>query len=324
MNSVNNLKFEPIVVAINEYFSCPPNHIESKRLFHGRGKCYAGLDWISVDIHPEILLITIFNRSKEYEHLDSESIECEINDLKAQIVNLCQSVEALKRVCVVVQRRDHAGAPFVVESGELPEKPIAQRSGAQYALSFTQQNIGYFLDIEPARGWLEQYAKNARVLNLFSYTCTFSVVAMLAGADAVVNFDLSKKSLDRGRENHTLNNALTPHVRFFPHDILKSWGKIRKFAPYDIVVIDPPSFQKGSFVAKKDYRKVLVKMDELLSEKGRFLACLNAPEIAEAEFKSLVEEVCPGFVCDASLPAHPDFPERDEGRGLKMLAYTRV
>ncbi len=321
-NEVINL--EPILSAISGYFSAPPEQIESRRLFHGRGKCYPGLDWLSADVHPGILLVTVFNPSQENEALICDDFEGIVASLQTEVIELFASLKALNGFAFVIQRRDLAGAPFSVLKGVLPNNPLAIRNNAKYELTFAQQNIGYFLDIEPARIWLETHAKHANVLNLFSYTCTFSVVAMLAGADAVVNFDLSKKSLEKGRENHKINNALTPNVRFFPHDILKSWGKIRKYGPYDVIVIDPPSFQKGSFIARKDYRKVLVKMDELLSENGRFLACLNAPEIAEAEFKEWVEEACPNFFCESSLALSEDFPERDDGKGLKMLAYTRV
>lgn len=66
-----------------------------------------------------------------------------------------------------------------------------------------------------------------KVLNLFAYTCAFSVAALKGGADEVVNMDMSKGALAIGKQNHLLN-GLTAGARFLGHDIFKSWGKLKK------------------------------------------------------------------------------------------------
>ena len=42
------------------------------------------------------------------------------------------------------------------------------------------------------RAFVRENAKDKNVLNLFSYTCAFSVAAKLGGARSVVNIDMSK------------------------------------------------------------------------------------------------------------------------------------
>ena len=64
-----------------------------------------------------------------------------------------------------------------------------------------------------------------------------------------------------------------------PYDILKSWSRIKKRSPYDIIIIDPPSFQKGSFAATKDYEKIIKNLMILANENCVVLSCLNAPEL---------------------------------------------
>ncbi|WP_199519176.1 class I SAM-dependent methyltransferase, partial [Psychrobacter sp. bablab_jr012] len=54
--------------------------------------------------------------------------------------------------------------------------------------------------------------------------------------------------LRTGKQNHQLN-GFTRGVSYLPHDILKSFGKLKKSAPYDLIIVDPPSFQKGSFIS---------------------------------------------------------------------------
>ncbi len=109
--------------------------------------------------------------------------------------------------------------------------------------------------MKKGRQFVYENAKDKKVLNLFSYTCSFSVCASKGEAKEIVNIDMAKNALNTGRLNHQKNNLDTKNVKFLPHNILKSWGKIKKSGPYDIIIIDPPSFQKGSFAATKDYEK---------------------------------------------------------------------
>jgi len=242
--------------------------------------------------------------------------------LSYRIQDIVRPFKSVKHV--LIQRRDKIGAPFEFAYGNYCEKSFACRGALKFELSFTQQNIGYFLDIEPVRIWLQQFAAHKKILNLFAYTCAFSVVAVSAGADMVVNIDRSQRSLRKGLHNHKINGADTSAVKFLSHDIFKSWGKLRRYGPYGIVIIDPPSFQKGSFIAAKDYVRVISKMSGLVGAGGMFVACLNAPEITRSELKRWVDQSCPEFEFMQSLAAHPDFPESNQERGLKMLVYRRL
>lgn len=294
---------------------------DSRRILHGRGKTFPDLDWCSIDSYEQFMFVTFFKDPKEefpINFTESMGFEYELKNL------LMSSVTTLKIDSLMVQRRYVPMAPIELWYGDYPQSAYALRAGLRYSLSFRQQNLGFFLDIEPARKWLESCCKGKRILNLFSYTCTFSVVANTAGADSVVNIDLSRRSLSVGRENHTVNGLDAKENTFLGHDILKSWGKLKKLGPYDIVIIDPPSFQKGSFIATKDYCKVLKKMKDLVTEQGCFLACLNAPEITLEEFKSEVESCCPEFMLEEILEPSEDFPDVDRNHSLKMLVYKRA
>ncbi|WNO09925.1 class I SAM-dependent methyltransferase [Teredinibacter sp. KSP-S5-2] len=300
---------QPLTQALSD-FASGDEFQESRRLFHGRGKTYEGLDWLVVDWFDSFVFITFFKAcDPELEEAIKQTV---LNTLRPLAVNT-----------ILLQRRYLEKAPVEPWLGAMPEQAHALRTGLKYLLSFNQQNLGFFLDIEPARKWLEQRCSNKRVLNLFAYTCTFSVVAKQAGAEGVVNIDLSKKSLSVGRANHKINDISLDGVEFFAHDIFRSWGKIKRKGPYDVVIIDPPSFQKGSFVATKDYGKVIAKMDELVSEAGCFLACLNAPEITRVEFEELIDSRLEGFVLREVLEPSVDFPDIDPDHSLKMFVYVR-
>ncbi|MFL0808822.1 MAG: class I SAM-dependent methyltransferase [Agarilytica sp.] len=289
----------------------------SRRVFHGRGKCFDGLDWLNVDYFAPVLLFTLYRPSGE-----STLQEAWVNTLQDKISAYFEGVKTKFNIeAVILQRRDLPESPIVTVQGGIPQQVVARRNGLRFLLNFQQQNIGYFLDIEPARAWVENHAENKRVLNLFAYTCAFSVVAAAAGASKVVNIDMSGRSLERGRNNHKMNEISCESVKFFAHDIFKSWGKLKKHGPYDVVILDPPSFQKGSFIAEKDYAKSVRRSAALLAPQGQLLACLNAPEIEVETLRQWIESAAPDLVFEERLLANQDFPESEVGRELKLLVY---
>lgn len=286
-----------------------PNPIDSYRVFHGRGKTYSGLEFVTIDYFHPVLLITLFNQPP-----DNWLGEC-LSLLKE---SLSQKIQA-----VVVQHRYLAGDPSEVVQGILPEEVFAKRGDLRFQLNLAkQQNIGFFLDIEPARQWLEQHATDRRVLNLFAYTCSFSVVAVAAGAEKVVNVDMSSAALNQGRANHMLNGLDKNRSQYVAEDILKSWSRIRKPGPYNLVILDPPSFQKGSFDSVKDYIKLVRRLPELMPLGGLVLSCLNNPDLNADFLMETFRTACPNAGFLYQLLSHTDFPDIESERQLKMLVFS--
>lgn len=300
------MNFAPAISAVEAFLLNSTR--DAKRVFHGRGRCFQELEWLTIDaLHPLILLTV-------YKPIEETELGVLTQSLADRLVGSFTQL--------VVQRRDQTGAPFYWVKGEefgFPE--MAFRGEQTFALNFNQQNHGFFLDMEPGRQWLESVSDNARVLNLFAYTCAFSVVAIAAGAQKVVNVDLSSRSLNQGRQSHRHNEHDLEKVQFWALDILKSWGKLKKHGPYDVVIIDPPSFQKGSFVATKDYAKVVRRIPELLAPNAEVLACLNAPELDTQFLKDKFDELAPDLKFERRLAASEDFPDVDVEQQLKLLLY---
>ncbi|WP_062065534.1 class I SAM-dependent methyltransferase [Cellvibrio sp. OA-2007] len=282
--------------------------IDSYRVFHGRGRTFPGLEFITVDFFQPAILITLFFAPPE-QWLDE------------LLINITPLFDAETTV-LVVQRRYLPSAPSEVVFGNLPDTVFARRGNLLFNLHLAQQqNSGYFLDMEPGREWIEQHAAGKRVLNLFAYTCAFSVVAVAAGAEKVVNVDMSSAALNLGRENHQLNNLAKNKSEYVAENILKSWARVKKPGPYDMVIIDPPSYQKGSFIAEKDYAKVIRRLPELMPAGGLVLACLNAPELSEGFLKQQFIEQCPQATFIERVKPHADFPDVDSEQQLKLLVY---
>lgn len=177
--------------------------------------------------------------------------------------------------------------------------------------------------MKKGRQFVYENAKDKKVLNLFSYTCSFSVCAIKGEAKEIVNIDMAKNALNTGRLNHQINNLDTKNVKFLPHNILKSWGKIKKSGPYDIIIIDPPSFQKGSFAATKDYEKIIKRLDSLAFEKCIILSCLNAPELDTSFIKNLFEKFAPEFKYVKRLDNLEEFISKDKEKSLKNMIFEK-
>lgn len=280
---------------------------ESRRLLHGRGHCFAGLEAVNVDYFPPLLFITLYQPQPD--------------ELLQQIEVLARGNAAVE--CLMIQHRYQPQSPTQTVFGGVVEPFVITEAGLSYQIYPGQrQNIGFFLDMARGREWVRDEAQGKRVLNLFAFTCAFSVAAIKGGAEQVVNLDMSGPALSRGRENHRLNQHDLSKVQFLPYDLFKSWGRVKRQGPYDLVIIDPPSFQRGSFVASKDYQRVLRRLGELLSPRAKVLLCLNDPNIDSEFLIAGMKEYCPDARLLERLPVPDSFPEKEPEKGLKTLIFA--
>lgn len=281
---------------------------EPKRLFHGRGGLHAGFEFLNIDWLNPVLLLTLYEPQEE--------------GWEALLIAELASVAPVEMQSLVVQRRYQKPAVFETVYGAPVERFAVSEQGLSYQLDFAAgMHSGLFLDMALARQWVCNEAKGKKVLNLFSYTCAFSLAAIAGGAQSVVNIDLSRLSLNRGRESHRLNNHEMNRVTFLGHDIFKSWGKLKRLGPFDLVIVDPPSYQKGSFVLAKDYARVAKQLPALLADKGEVLACLNDPDQSPEYLVKLFAEHCPELSFQQRLPNPAAFADRDENRSLKVMLF---
>ena len=98
---------------------------------------------------------------------------------------------------------------------------------------------------------------------------------------------------------------------------------MKKTGPYDLVITDPPSFQKGSFALSRDYQKILRRLPELLTENGTVLACINDPDTGPDFLVQGMATEAPELVFQERLENPPEFPDISPDSGLKALVFTR-
>jgi 23S rRNA (cytosine1962-C5)-methyltransferase len=289
---------------------------DAVRVFHGRGGRFPGEERWVLDAWPPVWLLTSFGPASEDE----------LSVIGAALAARWAEIAPGEPLHWVWQQRDEVRAENRVMSGSVPDPHVVTEDGARYEIHLPRGlNHGLFLDMAAGRRWVRDWARahpGGRVLNLFAYTCAFSVAALQGGAAEVVNLDMAPGALATGRRNHALN-GLEKRAQFWAHDLFNSWGKVKRHGPWDLVVMDPPSYQKGSFVATKDYARLVRRLPELLAEGGHALLCLNTPKLGEDFLRDLVVQEAPGCTVVERLPNPAVFEDVDPQRALKVLVVRR-
>ncbi|MCU4675173.1 class I SAM-dependent methyltransferase [Catenovulum sp. 2E275] len=284
-----------------------PESTQTQRLFHGRGHAYAGFEHICIDWFAPVILITAY-----------KAIEA---DLLAQLVTFFSQPNDFVKSIQYQQRYLPQAPVSVIWGDEISELQLNENGLKYHATLGRSQNHGLFLDMALGRAWVREQSQNKAVLNLFAYTCGFSIAAHAGGARKIVNLDMSKAALKRGRDNHLLNQQDPSIVQFEAVDLFKSFGRVRKHGPYDLVICDPPAFQKGSVNIERDYKKIIRRLPEFCQDQALVMLCLNSPDLDQQFLSDTVAEYCPQCQFIENIPAPDIFKEAMAGKGLKIQVY---
>lgn len=291
--------------AITSFFATegPAAH----RIFHGRGQLYPGLEHICIDWFKPVVLITAYDEIADPQDL----LEAILASDKFKVVK-----------SVVLQKRFEKSAPAELLLGDELLQPIVKEADLRFEVRpGAQQNTGLFLDMRPLRAWLQNHCEGKKVLNLFAYTCSLSVAAMAGGASGVVNVDMSKPSIRWGEKNHQLNGQDMKRVKSIPHNLFKSWGRIGQFGRYDMVIIDPPTRQRGSFDVSLNYPAVLKKLSRLCNPGADVIATINSPFLDVNFLLEKFERHVPAASYIGSMEVAEEFADKFPERGLKIYHF---
>lgn len=114
--------------------------------------------------------------------------------------------------------------------------------GFKHTGLFPEQAINWDYIIEK----IKKANRNINVLNLFAYTGGATVACAYAGA-SVCHVDSSKGMTLWAKENLETSNLSDKPVRFIVDDVIKFVEReIRRGNKYDVIIMDPPSFGRGT------------------------------------------------------------------------------
>ncbi|HEX3818282.1 MAG TPA: class I SAM-dependent methyltransferase [Chthoniobacterales bacterium] len=211
------------------------------------------------------------------------------------------------------------------DAGASPDRTVLERDVC-YSVNFEAgYSAGLFLDQRENRQFVRRAAPR-RTLNCFAYTCSFSVVAALGGG-ATLSIDLSRKSLDRGRQNIMLNRLATDQHRFIADDVLKVLPRLaRKGETFDCIILDPPTFSRSrtgrAWQVERDFENLLLSALELATRDAKILLSTNCLGLdgrtleVMARFCLKATRRAGNFLVPTALP---DFPRGVGARSLWLI-----
>jgi len=239
-----------------------------------------------------------------------EALEAELSPKTIVLKNdsPVRELEGLKRETVVV-KGDASGAIELVENGA---RFVADLS--------VGQKTGWFYDQRDNRRFMAGLAGDARVLDVYSYSGGFGVLAAKQGAKSVLCVDRSQAALDAAKAAATLNGV----DKVVSLEKSEAFDALEKLAgkSFDVVICDPPAFVKSRKDLKtgaQGYRK-LVRLAAPLVVPGGFLfaaSCshlVDPPLFAEQVRRGLRDASRSGRILLSSgaaldHPVHPGLPE---------------
>ena len=143
-------------------------------------------------------------------------------------------------------------------------------------------DTGLFMDHRETRQIVAKDCKGKSLLNLFAYTCSFSVHAAMHGATATKSVDMSNTYTQWGKENFILNDIPLQFHTIVRADCLKFLEEAQhKPERFGVIVIDPPTISRSKkmdqlFDIQEDYLKLIHRSLALLEDSGVLFFSTNS------------------------------------------------
>lgn len=209
-----------------------PGVTDSFRLIHGEGDQLPGL---IIDVYQTVAVI------------QAHSIG--MHKARQKIADVLMTIPGLNIEAVYSKSKEALPGEYAKDiedewlKGNPVEEIIAHEGGLQFIVNvMTGQKTGFFLDQRMNRELVGRYAKDASVVNCFSYTGGFSFYALQGGARQVISIDSSATALTIADKNAALNHFSEQHASL-KENVLTYLSKSDQL--FDIVIIDPPAFAKN-------------------------------------------------------------------------------
>ncbi|HUM98466.1 MAG TPA: class I SAM-dependent methyltransferase [Chitinophagaceae bacterium] len=266
-----------------------------------------------IEIYNEKIYIAEYKRNHSLNEANHE--EWLLHSLKVveQVLSLARENIFLK----LRQRKPGKLGQYQKQDVKLQEI-IVEENGLKFIVNLSDYlDTGLFLDHRITRQMVKEKSDGKRVLNLFSYTGSFSVYAAAGGATEVITADLSNTYLKWAKRNLELNGFIDEDkYKIVQADVIQYLKTIPKDY-FDIIIMDPPTFSnsqrmKGVLDIQRDHSVLINDCLEGLKPGGLLYFSTN-----NRSFKLEHEKVKSDLVKDITKSTTPfDF----EGK-LKRWCY---
>ncbi|MGF1475680.1 MAG: class I SAM-dependent rRNA methyltransferase [Geminicoccaceae bacterium] len=218
--------------------------------------------------------------------------------------------------------------------GEAIEPPIEliENGRKHHADPVSGQKTGWFFDQADNRLLAASIARDAEVLDLYSYTGGFAIAAALAGAKRVLAVDRAEAALELARLGAEAN-SVADRLTFQADEVFKTIDRLmEEKRRFGLVIADPPAFvraKKDLASGLKGYRKLARGAAHLVAQDGFLAIGSCSHHVSETDLQASAH----GGIRDAGRSArllksggaamdHPTHPALPETGYLKFLLYA--
>ena len=264
---------------------------------------------------------------------------------KTQIVAVLQKIFSPR---AILERSDMASRKFEglaeangVLAGELSGPVSVNLNGLKFETDLVGgHKTGLYLDQQANYQAVSQFAKDARVLDCFSFLGGFGLHAARAGAAHVYLLDQSADAIEASKRNATANGlaekcsfeavnvfdwlkaqtAVKPHERVIPR--------------FDLIILDPPSFTRNRASvpdALRGYKEIHLRALKLLKPGGTLATFCCSHHVNTELFQDTIlsaafdtRHVLRRVATYSQSPDHPVIPMIPETEYLKGFAFELV
>ncbi|MDP2182963.1 MAG: class I SAM-dependent methyltransferase [Actinomycetota bacterium] len=200
---------------------------------------------------------------------------------------------------------DRDGGWQTYGNAELPSSWVVTINDIAMRLKPTPAgHLGVFPETRLLWDWIGDTLKSpdrprANVLNLFAYSGGATLAAARAGC-SVCHVDSSKSMVTRARENAVLNQLEAAPIRWIVEDVGKFLDReIRRGRAYDAIMLDPPSFGRGTkgeqYRIDRDLAATLGQCKALLTEEPAFVLLTSHTQgVTSGRLDTLLRDVLDG------------------------------
>ncbi|OQY34246.1 MAG: 23S rRNA (guanine(2445)-N(2))/(guanine(2069)-N(7))-methyltransferase [Spirochaetaceae bacterium 4572_59] len=220
------------------------------------------------------------------------------------------------------QRRRQTGNKQCKTVQRAGERYLVNENGCRFWVNFTDYlDTGIFLDLRNVRKYLRENSKDKKVLNLFCYTATASVMAAAGAARQVTSIDTSASYLKWGQDNFLLNKIRPENHRFLKSDVPRWLGSTKE--KFDLIFMDPPTFSSSksrmdTLEIQEDHLDLIQKAMNCLNPEGTLIFSNNFKKFIMDESlakKFKVEEV-------STWTQSPDFVRKGASHRCWFISFN--
>ena len=268
---------------------------------------------VAVDLYIEDATGVLFAVLTEYERPLRNKEDKSVTSLSELVEALCAALQIpAVQIYQKCRKRQRGEAQYekIADSGK---RIIVREGKCRFLVNVSDYlDTGLFLDHRPTRLTVAESAADKSVLNLFCYTASFSVHALVNGARQVCSVDLSKNYLQWAAENAQLNGVANPErCRFVQSDVrLFLEQAAKRKARWDIIICDPPTFSNSKrapqfFDVNRHWQDLIRSCCQVLSAEGVLYFSTNSRTLrfntAELSDKPAAGMGADKFVCHNTL-----------------------